>query len=171
MDGKQRALLDTSVLINFAAVGRLDLLSSHPGYAFFVTDHVRDEVKEHYIDQFDAVNAAVADGTLTEIRIDSVDELNSFAQLVAMKTLGEGECSAIAAAKHRSLPLAIDDQRARKKARGFHAPIQILGTDDIVVSLIQAGVLSVDQANAIKLDWETNHRFKLPFTSFADRIS
>lgn len=55
MDGKTEALLDTCVLINFAAIGRLDLLASHPLFTFVVTDHVRAEIKGHYSEQFDAV--------------------------------------------------------------------------------------------------------------------
>ncbi|MEO2045356.1 MAG: hypothetical protein ABGX16_02145 [Pirellulales bacterium] len=95
MDGKTEILLDTCVLINFAAIGRLDLLASHPLYTFFITDHVRDEIKEHYDEQFDAVNAAVGDGTLAEIAVNDPDELADFAALAARKNLGNGECSAI----------------------------------------------------------------------------
>lgn len=171
MDGKQQALLDTSVLINFAAIGRMDLFVSHPGFSFLATDHVRDEVKEHFSEQYDAVSAAVADGTITELKVDSPEELSIFATLVAIKSLGEGECSAIAVAIHRSIPLAIDDRRARKKALKFHPSIELFGTEDIVISLIQAGILTVDDADAIKLDWETNFRFRLPFSSFRELLA
>jgi hypothetical protein len=41
-------LLDTSVLINFLAVDRVDLLGHHPRYRFLVTEHVRKEVTAHY---------------------------------------------------------------------------------------------------------------------------
>ena len=39
-------VLDTSVLLNFLRVGRLDLLVGLPGYELLVTDHVRAEVTE-----------------------------------------------------------------------------------------------------------------------------
>lgn len=170
MEGKTDAILDTCVLINFAAIGRLDLLRSHSLHVFVITDHVRDEVKEHFAEQFDAVNQALADGTLTEVTADHPDELADFATLDAQRNLGTGECSAIAVAKHRSIPLAMDDRRARNRAKQFHAAIQLLSTESLMVSLIQDGVLTIEQADAIKLNWETNHRFKLTFESFADQV-
>ena len=170
MDSKTEAILDTCVLINFAAIGRIDLLTSHPLYAFVITDHVREEIKEHYSEQFDAVNTAVDDGTLVEIAADQPDELANFAALVARKNLGNGECSAIAVAKNRSMPLAIDDRRARNRATEFESSIVLLSTESLMVELIQDDILTVAEADAIKLDWETNHSFKLKFASFTEKI-
>ena len=170
MDSKTEAILDTCVLINFAAIGRIDLLRSHSLHTFVITDHVRDEIKEHYSEQFDAVNAAVEDGTLAEITADQPGELEDFAKLVARRNLGTGECSAIAVAKNRSLALAIDDRRARNHAMAFHSAIVLLSTESLMVSFIQAEVLSVDEADAIKLDWESNHSFKLKFASFSEKL-
>lgn len=164
-------VLDTSTLINFARINRLDLLVSHPSYRFVITDHVRGEISEHYADQLAIVTQAVDSGGLTEITVTSTDEVNDFANLIALKTLGSGECSAIAVAKHRSLKLAIDDIRARKQAVAFHKHLTFLDTADLIVSLIQATILSIEEADAIKKDWEANHRFRLPFPSFSDRIS
>jgi predicted nucleic acid-binding protein len=163
-------VLDTSVLINFIRIGRLDLLRDHPDYNFIVTDHVRAEIKAYYPQQLAALNAAIADGTLSEIAVTDLAELSDFAQLSALKVLGAGECSAIAVAKNRSLPLAIDDVRAQKKAKAFCSSLTFLDTVAIVVSLIQKGLLTVAEADAIKADWETNHRFTLKFQSFADII-
>lgn len=170
MDGRTEAILDTSVLINFAAIGRLDLLRSHSLHTFIISDHVRYEVKEHFEEQFDAVNKAITDGTLAEVTAVDPDELADFATLDAQRNLGTGECSAIAVAKHRSVPLAIDDRRARNRATQFHSAIQLLSTESLMMSFIQDGVLTVEQADAIKLDWETNHSFKLKFGSFAEKM-
>lgn len=171
MPGKDPVILDTCVLINFAAIGRLDLLTAHPDWTFLVTEHVRDEVNEHYADQFDAVRAAVADGTLAELRGNSPEELDDFARLSALRSLGDGECSAIAAAKHRALPLVIDDRSVRNKAQRFHHAIQLLQTQDVFVGLIRGGVLTVEEADGIRLEWENQHRFKLLFASFGDILA
>ncbi|MEO9593591.1 hypothetical protein [Rhodopirellula bahusiensis] len=170
MDGKTEAILDTSVLINFAAIGRLDLFRSHSLHTFIISDHVRDEVKEHFEEQFDAVNAAIADGTLKEVTATDPDELADFVTLDAQRNLGTGECSAIAVAKHRSIPLAMDDRRARNRATEFHSAIQLLSTELLMISLIQHGVLNIEQADAIKLDWEIMYSFKLKFGSFAEKM-
>lgn len=168
MAGEVDVLLDTSVLINFARINRFDLLGSHPKYSFFLTDHVRDEILEHFCEQSAAVNSAVEIGILGEISGNSAEELEDFGRFLEMKTLGVGECSAIAVAKNRSLVLAIDDIPARKQAVKFDSTLVLVGTVDIVVSLIREGVLSVDEADKIKVLWETEHRFQLKFASFAD---
>lgn len=43
-DGRSAAIVDTSVLVNFLAIDRADLLASHPDVRFVVADMVRDEV-------------------------------------------------------------------------------------------------------------------------------
>ena len=145
MDGKTDVLLDTCVLINFAAIERIDLLATHPNYAFVITDHVRDEAKEHFTSQFDAVNAAVADATLREVPANRPEELADYAEL--LKHLGRGESSAIAVAKNRSMPLVIDDRQARNRAAAFHVDIELLTTADLVVTLIKERQLTVEEAD------------------------
>lgn len=161
-------VLDTSVLINFLRADRLDLLRDHPDYTFIITDHVRHEIGEFYPGQSAALNAAVADGTLNEIIVTAAAELDDFGKLSALKSLGLGECSAIAVAKNRSLLLAIDDVRAQKKAKAFSSTLAMLDTAGLMVSLIQKGVLTVEAADGIKVCWETEHRFKLKFASFSE---
>jgi len=43
---------DTSVLLNFLRIGRLDLLTSHRDYRFAVTEHVIGEITDvqHAVD-------------------------------------------------------------------------------------------------------------------------
>ncbi|MGE3778703.1 MAG: hypothetical protein AB7F89_16085 [Pirellulaceae bacterium] len=47
----------------------------------------------------------------------------------------------------------------------------IHSTETIVVLLIQQSVLTVQEADAMKQEWEQHHRFRLPFGSFAERLS
>jgi predicted nucleic acid-binding protein len=84
--------------------------------------------------------------------------------------IGEGERAAIAAAKARGFPLAIDDERAWKRAAAFCSGIRSESTVSVMVSLIRARVIDVAQADAIKADWTANHRFRLRFGSFAEKI-
>ena len=170
MAGKVNVLLDTSVLINFVRINRLDLLRDHSAYEYFVTNHVRDEVLEHFREQYEAVDAAVKSGVLTELCVDAAGELADFGKLVSMKNLGMGECSAIAVAKHRRFVLGIDDVTARKMARRFHADLKFTSTQEVMVALIRENVLSVEEADHIKEDWEKNHRFRLRFSSFGEKL-
>ena len=164
------AVLDTSVLINFLAVDRVDLLARHPAYHFFVTEHVRKEVTAHYDEEVNRLNAALASNTLEEIRVEAIEELALFAQLTKEPRLGLGECAAIAAAVHRGYVLAIDDKVARRAALALSPALTVLDTQSLMLSLIRAGVLSIEDADAIKAEWETEHSFVLKIKSFGDLL-
>ena len=166
---KTVVITDTSVLINFLVLDRACLLKCVPTHRFVVTDHVRSEVTAHYHEQLQRLEQAFSAQILEEITVSDLAEVQLFAKLTATG-LGIGECSAIAVAVHRQLILAIDDKRATKKVASLGLDLTILTTESLMVLLIQHGALSVDEADALKLDWEQNHRFRLPFGSFADRL-
>ncbi len=66
--------------------------------------------------------------------------------------------------------LPIDDKAARKSAASDSPPLTLLDTSTLMMSLIRAGRITVDEADEIKHDWEQNYRFTLRFGSFAERI-
>ena len=162
-------ITDTSVLINFLVIDQVALLVALVDRRIVVTDHVRNEVTQHYPGQFARLDQALQVGLLDEISVNDLAEVALFARLTATG-LGVGECSAIAVAVNRGHELAIDDKTARKRVAQLYPTINILTTELIVVQLIRHGVLDVAAADAIKLDWEQNHRFRLPFGSFAERL-
>lgn len=162
-------ITDTSVLINFLVLDRTELLARLPNHRFVVTDHVRAEVTDHFSEQLQRLESAFAAGILEEIRVTDLQEVQLFAQFTATG-LGVGECSAIAVAAHRNLALAIDDKRAVKKLKNAGLNLIIHSTESIVVLLIQGSVLTIAEADAMKQGWEINHRFRLTFASFRERI-
>jgi predicted nucleic acid-binding protein len=170
--GRSEAIIETSVLVNFLKIGRTDLLGKHPIYRFVVPDLVRDEVTRHYPVQVARLDAAIAAGELLPDQPAASTALAALAAFAAMSTLriGDGERAAIAAAATRGFPLAMDDQRAWKRSAPFSATLHREDTVSLVVSLIKGGVLSVAEADTIKADWQANHRFKLAFRSFAEKI-
>ena len=85
-----------------------------------------------------------------------------------MKRFGVGECAAVAAAVHRQWPLATDDGNAIKLVRRLYPSVLIETTASIIVALIRAQRLSLQQANCFRDRWERHHRFRLPFQSFAE---
>lgn len=163
-------ITDTSVLINFLVLDRAELLGRLPSHRFVVTDHVRAEITKHYHEQLQRLAQAFAAKILEEISVTEMAEVQLFAELTATG-LGIGECSAIAVAVHRNLTLGIDDKTAIKRVQKLGLSLAILTTEAIVVLLIQQRVLTIAEADAMKLDWEKNHRFRLEFQSFADRIA
>ncbi len=169
-EGATRVVLDTSVLINFLAVGRLDLLSGFQQHDYILTGHVIGEIlsKATRSRLMEAV-AAARNLTMGNVLINSpAGEL--FAKLTGEHRLGAGECAAIAYASTNGCSLAIDDRAARKVTARYDSGLQIVGTEDLVVLYLAHGCLDVAQADGMKKQWEEHHRFRLPFASFSDKM-
>ena len=158
---------DASVLINFLAVDRLDLIAAHPSRCL-VTDHVASEIAEHYPDQQLRYAAGLASGAIHQIAVSASDEIELFSQLTATRRLGTGECSAIALAICRQYRIAIDDKQACKQALALRPDLQIISTQDLVVEIVRAGRLDVASADALKMRWQSEFSFALKIRSFAD---
>ena len=161
---------DTSVLINFLRIDRMDLIVRHPR-RFLVTDHVEAEIAEAYPDQQARYAAAVAARQMDVCSVTDPDEVELFLRLRPGNKLGAGECSAIAVAMKRQHALAIDDNKAVKTAiREVGMVVEIIRTADVMVALIQAGSVNLAEADAIKSDWEQNHRFRIKAASFSELL-
>ena len=168
-DSRQAAIIDASVLINFLAVNRADLLIKHPVYRFATTRHAEQEITVHYGAQRTRLDACIVSGALEVLTLNAVHELEAFGAL-SRHGLGAGECASIAAAATRGLPLAIDDRAARKVAARLHPSVLLLDTQGLVVDCLRASLLDIKEADAIKEEWATKHRFRLGITSFAELL-
>lgn len=166
-DARAIALIDTSVLLNFLAVDRVDLLSRHPELRFVVTDHVRGEITDRRPEQLTRFEAAVTQRLISQSSVSTPRALELFGELQKMSQLGIGESAAAAAAIALDAPMATDDRRAAKIIGKLFPALVMLDTAQIVRELIKAGVLTVEEADTLKTEWELRHRFKLPFSSFA----
>jgi hypothetical protein len=62
----------------------------------------------------------------------------------------------MAAAIHRGLVVVTDERAARKYLTAEYPTVEIGTTETLVVSLILAGALSVEDADAVKAEWEAN---------------
>src|ERR1700687_241060 len=65
--------IETSVLVNFLAVDRVDLLAVHPSYRFIITDHVRGEITSYYSEQFERLERAMSASVFGVSPVDSLD--------------------------------------------------------------------------------------------------
>jgi predicted nucleic acid-binding protein len=156
---------DTSVLLNFLKIGREQLLTQLPE-PVAVTNHVREELTVPA--QRERLAALTSTNQIREIILDSLPELQMFARLMKSGRLGSGECSALTHGLLHKSTVALDDSRAIKEARKIDASLRILQTQDIVVRLIKAGQLTIQEADAIKQEWAKMHRFALSFSSFQE---
>lgn len=164
--GRSPALIDTSVLLNFIAVDRANLLGRHPRYRFVITDHVRGEVTDRRPERLARFERALSENVFDLVTVSDVAELAVFGKLLAEGRLDIGESAAAAMAIVRSLPLATDDGRAKKILARLYSGLHVIDTPTIMRELIGAAVLTVDDANAIKADLEVNHRFRMRFEKF-----
>ncbi len=164
---------DTSVLINFLKIDRMDLLGRYPG-RLLATDHVQSELADDYPEQRARYEAAVTGGLLDTCSVTDPAEVSLFGRLGPGVRLGAGECSAIAVALSRGFAIAIDDNRAIKialrEAELAGKTLIVLRTQDIVVALIRASALTVEEADRVKAVWEQRHRFRLKVRSFQDLL-
>ncbi|WP_211187166.1 hypothetical protein [Neoroseomonas marina] len=162
---------DTSLVLNFLRLDRMALLGAWR-FDVLATDHVSQEITDPVHRARYA--KAEASGHIREEAVTDLAEVAIFLKLATNSRLGPGERSAIAVALNRGYPLAIDDNRALKRAVAeagiTRQRLVIYRTQDIVLDLIKSGALDVGVANAMKAAWERQHRFKLKFGSFADLL-
>lgn len=160
---------DTSVLINFLRLDRMELFHD-ASIRFLVTEHAEKEVAEIYPEQRARYEFALQTRYIERCTVTDVEALELFSQLLNTARLGAGESATIAYALSTGAGLAIDDRRASNEARRMSSTLRIMTTADLVVTFIREGLLSVDQADAMKFDWAENHRFRLKIVTFADLL-
>lgn len=157
---------DACILINFAIVNRLDVLGKIAGYHFHVTREVLGEIEDP--EQRERVEQAVRDGAVQLTALSSPDELAIFVQ--HNELLGKGESSCLALVQHRQWVLGTDETKGNKWLQVINAEKgHVLNTPGIILLAIRTGILSLDEADAIKSTLESR-RFKMSFKSFEDLV-
>ena len=160
-------VLDISVLINYFRIIRIDLLAYMP-HSFHATDHVFEEITDHYPNQQEAFNKAKNQGVIKVVSVRKPREIELFQSLIATGVLGNGECSAIAYAINRGYSLAIDDRVAIRHAQKSHPDLSIITTEKLMVMMINSNLLSINEADQIKEEWKLKHRFHVKIGSFKE---
>ncbi|MBI5345873.1 MAG: hypothetical protein HZB76_01840 [Chlamydiae bacterium] len=162
-------ICDTSVLINFLNIKRVDLFEKSIN-SFIITDHVYEEITINYPDQLTLLNMALNQKILQKVSINEPKVYEIFEEVIKSARLGSGECSAIAFASNYGYYLAIDDKRATKKASIFLSSLKILRTQDLIVAMIKEHLLEIEEADNLILIWAKDFRFKLKIHSFRELI-
>jgi predicted nucleic acid-binding protein len=160
-------LVDASVLINLLHIGRLGLLAELRGHEFAVINHVRDEIRAEA--QRAALYEAVAAGALRAMSIEEPSVIRAFAELTAR--MGRGEAACLALAQSRGWWIASDEKgRFRREARERLGEDRVIGTAELLMLAIRAGVISIEQADDDRRVLEAR-RFRMVFESFRALIS
>ena len=146
-----KTLADTTVLSNFAAVGRLDLLKQLHGRLYISTEvyqEIRVGLEEGY-DFYAGIDLQIhpfaEGGWIDLVAMVDADELRLFRSLPGRLHGGEASCLAIA--RHRNWAFLTDDKVARNAARSWE--IVVSGTLGILIQGVKRGVLTVDEGDEL----------------------
>lgn len=159
-------VVDANVLINLIHVARLGFCSDLPGYEFMVPDHVRHEVSQP--EQRANLDTALRSDALTPVSITDPADISEFAELITR--LGRGESACLVLAERNGWTVASDEKRRfRREAVTRIGEDRLIGTADLFVHAIQAGLISIEEADADKVALESK-RFRMPFRSFSEKV-
>ena len=131
-------ITDASVLINLVASGVAGDILSGCGMEFKVCPDVIREVKilrdretgkEHAID----LEPFFADGSFERIEPQTDSEFELLIDYAALLGAGDGEAMCFALAESRRHPIAIDDERAIRRAKKRNPNFETLGTLKILI--------------------------------------
>jgi predicted nucleic acid-binding protein len=157
---------DANVLINLLHVHRLDLLGRIPAHEFVVPDHVREELTAP--GSRGRLDDAIHGGTVKLELLEGLDAISVFVDLI--RHIGRGEAACIALAVKYGWSIASDEKRRfRREAVARLGEGRIIGTPEVFVLAIRAGLLTTEEADADKSALE-QHRFKMMFSSFRDLV-
>jgi predicted nucleic acid-binding protein len=165
-DGRLLVVLDSSFLINFLVLDRVDLLGGLPQFRFHVVNHVTAEVR--YADQRVKLQAGMESGIVTEIEVTDPDEILLYDDF--RKFLGDGESASLAVAVGRRWVIAADEKgRFRRELFSRLGENYLLDTLGALVTAVRAGMITVEEAEALRLQLRAN-RFEMGATPFDDLL-
>ncbi len=146
-----KTLTNTTVISNFAAVNRLDLLRSLLGRLYISTEvyeEILNGLEEGYI-FYEGIDELIFpfadDGWIELVSLAGEEELRRFGQIP--KRLHRGKASCLAIARERKWAFLTDDKLARRMARKWN--IEVSGTLGILVRAMEMSLLAVEEANVL----------------------
>ncbi len=159
---------DANVLINLMHVERLEEFCANlPDLEFVVPDHVREEIM--LPEQRAALDRAVAGRTFEIVSITEPEDIGMFADLT--RHLGRGESACLVLAVRHGWNVASDEKRRfRREAADRIGEDRLVGTADLFIRAIRAGLITLEDADGDKAELE-RRRFKMSFGSFREVVS
>lgn len=165
-DGRILVVADTSFLVNFLVLDRMDILRGLQGYAFRIPNHAIAEVE--YEDQKERLYAALAEGTVSEIEIIDLSEIALYAELRAF--LGDGESACLAVAAARRWVIAADEKgRFRRELFEPLGENYLLDTPGALITAIKTGIITVQEAEELRERLRQN-RFEMDPRPFEELL-
>jgi predicted nucleic acid-binding protein len=165
-DGRLLVVADSSFVINFLAVDRMDILGRLPQFRFHVVNHVLAEIR--YESQRLRMRTALEAGTVIEIESTEPAEILLYDEF--RRFLGDGESASMAVAVRRRWVIAADERGAfRRELFARLGEDYLLDTLGALVTAIKADVITVADAEALRAQLRA-HRFEMDPTPFAELL-
>ena len=140
---------DTSLLVNFLRIDRMDILGVLPGFRFCVLNHVIGEVTQE--PHAARLQAALAEGHVVEFELTDLGAIADYDEL--RQNLGDGESATIAAGAHEQWVIGMDEKsRAKREAIARVGEHNLLNTPGVLVHAVHVEVLTLAEAEQIRLD-------------------
>jgi len=144
-------ITNTTVISNFAAIGRLELLHTLWD-TLYISEQVYAEIQSgllHGYDFYAGIEQQVfplsETGWLHLTSLRSPEEFQLFSELLT--TLHSGEASCLSIAHYRQWTLLSDDKAARQIGDRMRVPVS--GTVGTLLALVKRGLLPVDEADGV----------------------
>ena len=146
-----KTLANTTILSNFAAVDRLDLLQNLHG-RLYIPSQVYEEIMNGLEEGYDFyagienyIHPFAEDGWVVLISLTDDNEIALYQSLTQRHHYGEAACLAIA--QHRHWAFLTDDKQARKTARLLG--IVLSGTLGALIQSMKQRLLTLESANEL----------------------
>ncbi len=163
-DGRLLVVVDSSFLINFLAINRMDILGGVRQFKFHIANHVKAEILKD--EQPMRLEAAIAASIITEIEITDLDEVGLYDEV--RKVLDDGEAASLAIAVRRRWVIAADERgRFRKELFARLGEDYLLDTPGALVASIKSGVIGLEEAEIIREQLREN-RFEMDRRPFEE---
>lgn len=154
-------VVESSPLISFLKVDRFDILEAlYP--ALLCTEHVSGEVVLFH--QRERLLALLKNERLHEVSLTEPAHLAEFAHLTEESPLGPGEASSLVYAAHYGCRLVITDKKGIREAK--KRGVICTTTQEVMVTAIQRGVISLADADALIDAWKALNEFPVTVSSF-----
>lgn len=157
-------VLDTTVLSNFAFIGRTDLLAALPRVC--TVPEVRRELRTG-VDSYPYLQQALdhLDDTIPVVELDDrVVELI----LELEFRLDPGEAQALAVASFHGGTLVSDDRAARESARSLD--VFVTGSIGVLVTAVEDGRIAESDAERWLKQWIKETAYRAPSRHFSDYL-
>lgn len=162
----ERVVVDANVLINLLLIDRADLLGDLTCFEFHVPEEVVREVRRPTESR--RLERALSLGHVERHPITELAVIQDAVEL--RRTMGRGEAACLAIATARGWLLASDERRVfRRVASERLTETRLLDTPSIILHAIRQGLLSVEEAEGIKVELE-GLRFRMRFESFQELL-